>query len=186
VTLLLAHRTRPCRGETRSGDAVLVRNDSEVCLLAVIDVLGHGPGAATVAEQALSFLSSAPLLEGVRPLVEGLHQALFGTRGAAATLCLLRSGALEAAGVGNVSVRLFGTKLAVLLSPGILGGRLRGLRVSRGELRSPTRLLLHSDGIRAEHLHDRPPGTPAEACDAILTQYGGDHDDATILIADIS
>jgi negative regulator of sigma-B (phosphoserine phosphatase) len=186
VKLVAANLVRPRRGETRSGDAALVRSAEDTDLLAVIDALGHGPRAADVADRAISFLAAAPLKDGVKAIIEDLHRQLAGTRGAAATLCLLREGELEAAGVGNVVLRGFGMRLSVLSSAGVLGARLRELRVFRARLQPQTRLLFYSDGVKGDVGHEAQRGTPAEACAAILRRHGTRDDDATILIADIS
>lgn len=187
MTFLIAHRSRPRRGETRSGDAVFVRTERDSCLLAVVDALGHGPLAADAAERATEFLARAALRDGVRAILEGLHDALHASRGAAATLCLVHPTHLEAAGIGNVALRIFGARIAFVLTPGIVGGRRRQPRVFQGKLAPRTRLLLYSDGIRPVVSEEEARrGSPDESCDAILRQHGREDDDASILIGDVT
>jgi negative regulator of sigma-B (phosphoserine phosphatase) len=186
VILRACHRNRPRRGEIRSGDAALIRSANGTSLLALVDVLGHGDHAADVAEQATEFLQTAPVEESVRALLEGLHQTLRSSRGAAATLCLVRQRSFEAAGIGNVSLHVFGSPISVVPTPGILGLRLRDLRVTSGVLEARTRLVLHSDGVRATFAEAELRGSPKEACFSILNGYARDDDDATVLIADVA
>ena len=51
-TIVVDGATRPCLGETANGDAWQVDWRDGACRIAVIDALGHGPGAAEVADQA--------------------------------------------------------------------------------------------------------------------------------------
>lgn len=187
MNVIASHRNRPCRGETRSGDIAIVRAEESCCLLAIIDALGHGPQAADVAEMARTFLDFVPLDQGVAEVMKGLHAALRSSRGAAGTVCLVSGEHVEASGVGNVSLRAYGSPLSVMLTPGILGSRMRTLRVFRAEVCRGTRLILHSDGIRARFgKEDVERGTPEQACAAIMQGYARLEDDATVLIADVS
>lgn len=187
MSLRIAHRSRPCRGETRSGDAVVVRGERDSLLLAIVDALGHGPLAADAAERATEFLERATLRDGVRAILEGLHDALHASRGAAATVCLVNPTHLEAAGIGNVALRIYGALIAFVLTPGIVGGRRRKPRVFEGKPAPGTRLLLYSDGIRPEVSEEEARrGSPEESCDAILRQHGREDDDASILIGDVT
>ena len=45
-----AQRMRPCPGFSSSGDLVVVRRDGARLMLAVVDVLGHGPDAAEASQ----------------------------------------------------------------------------------------------------------------------------------------
>lgn len=186
MNLDVAHRCRPCAGETRAGDAVVVRVDDETNVLALIDVLGHGPRAADAADRAAEFLRTTAVHEGVRAMLEGLHRLLHASRGAAATICLLNPRGLEACGVGNVGVRVYGSPASIVPSPGVIGGRMRQLRTFKAELQPNTRILLYSDGIRPEFSErEARLGSPAESCDVILQRHARPDDDATILIADL-
>ena len=54
---------RPCDGEALSGDTALVQWNDDGVLVAVIDVLGHGPDAHELAIQ-LSGIQSEPHPQG--------------------------------------------------------------------------------------------------------------------------
>ncbi len=186
VNLQVAYRSRPCRGQTRSGDAVVIRTEGETTLLAVIDALGHGPLAADAADRAVAFLRAAVVEDGLLLVMEGLHHTLRSSRGAAATVCLVGPSGLEASGVGNVTLRVFGSRMSFILTPGILGGRLRAVRVFHGALQPKARLLLHSDGVRPQFSEqDATLGSLTDCCDVILSRYGRHQDDATLMITEM-
>jgi len=186
VKLAIAHRTLPASGETRSGDAVVIRDHDGATLVAVIDVLGHGPTAAEVADQAVHHLEHAPLGRTAGRMTEDLHQALRGTRGAAAAICVMRGDRLSGCSVGNVEIRVLGSPVSVLSTPGILGQRIHRLREFEGRLAGGDRLICFSDGIssRTPFADLRRLG-PGELCAVLMQQYRRAHDDATVVVADV-
>src|SRR5262249_15429330 len=137
----------PKEGEQVSGDTVVTRETGEATLLAVLDALGHGPHAAVVAERGREVLLSVPLSLGARDLMEGLHHALRGSRGAAAMCCLVREDRIEGCGVGNVEMRSMVSRVPVVLTPGIVGVRHQTLRVFECRLVPGARILMFSDGV---------------------------------------
>jgi negative regulator of sigma-B (phosphoserine phosphatase) len=179
--------TVPRDGERENGDTALVRRDGESMLIAVIDALGHGPPAAQAAGVGKAYLSAAPLDRGVRYVVEGLHDQLRGTRGAAAMLLLVQAGQLEGCGVGNVALRSYRARIPALLTPGVLGGApLQRLRVFSAELSPGDRLVVHSDGIVARFDDEASKRASAlETCRAIMERHRRPHDDATVLVTDV-
>lgn len=182
--MTIAYLTRPADGELSSGDAVVVREEPGVTVIAVVDVLGHGPAAAQIAGQAVKHLQAAPIA-GAVALMQGLHDALRGTRGAAATICVLRGGELEVCGVGNVEVRVTGSNVPVVLTPGIVGARLGLLRAAHGRLHPGDRVVCWSDGISTRWSADAVRHlTPRDACVRIMADHRRAHDDATVLIAE--
>lgn len=182
-----ASRTQPKDGEKANGDAVVIRSEGARLLVAVIDGLGHGTLAAAAAFKAVAFLNAWPLSEELAAGMQGLHEALRGTRGAAGSVCVLTETDLVCCGVGNVEIRHLGaTKLPILLSPGVLGARVAHFRVCRGEVTPGARLVLFSDGIShrvpldgLRHLD------PDGLCDALMSQYRKPNDDATVLACDL-
>lgn len=175
----------PCQGETANGDAVVVRRDGDHVLLAVVDAIGHGPAAAEVASEARRHLEGAALDASVREIFAGLHERLGGTRGAAATVCMVHGPDIEGAGVGNVEVSTTLSALSCVLTPGILGVRMSGLRVFSGKLATDVRIILHSDGISRRFELSSLRALPATAaCRAIMEGHRRPHDDASVLVAD--
>lgn len=181
-----AHRSRPCAGETANGDLALVLSDGEREAFVVVDALGHGPRAQQVAELAAAALRRASLVGGVEGIVSEVHGTLRGSRGAAMTIVLREGSKVTAAGVGNVALRFFGpSTLRLVPTEGVLGGRMRSLRVVEGNTVSG-RLVLHSDGVSQRFDSALvTSGSLEEACERLLADHGVRHDDATVLIAEL-
>ena len=178
------HAMQPCLGFAASGDAPVMRSEKSATLFGVVDVLGHGPKAAEVAEIARRCLADVPLDESVASIVERLHVALQRTRGAAAGLCVVRSGEVEIAVVGNVEVRGLGTRIGVVASPGIVGRRLRKLRSFRFEMRVGDRVAVYSDGLVNVDLESTRRLSTAAASTSLLRAHALPTDDATVVVAD--
>jgi phosphoserine phosphatase RsbX len=186
VRLALSHICVPKVGETLNGDAVVVRHDGRHQLIAVVDALGHGPGAALAAQVAVEELEVAPLDRGVQNLIERVHGKLHGTRGAAAMVCIWNGERIEGCSVGNVEMRSRGTRVPVMLTPGILGSRVRSYRIFESLLVPADRLVIFSDGISSHVAIDETQRlSPREACQAIMDRYRRSHDDATVLVVDV-
>jgi negative regulator of sigma-B (phosphoserine phosphatase) len=188
MKLYSAHRLEPCVGETAIGDAVLVDLASEgLCgVFAVIDGLGHGPKAQTAAQTALDTLRARRPGDDVLTIMRAIHGNLRGTRGAAATVCMVDDGKITCCGVGNVALRSHGADIPFVLSPGILGGNVRQFRMVEAKLANKQRIVLHSDGIssdlslaRLAHLD------AAETCDSIFRTHRKKNDDGAVLVVDV-
>jgi hypothetical protein len=187
MKLDVAHVSVPMVGEIANGDRVIHRTDgARRTLLAVIDALGHGPGAASVADLAAQHLNQVSLESSVFELMRGLHEALAGSRGAAATVCLLNGADIELCAVGNVELRSGDVRLPLVSSAGVLGGRVNKFHICRASLPGRCRLVVFSDGISSRvPLDDFRGVAPRAACDAIVKRYRRREDDSTILIADL-
>jgi phosphoserine phosphatase RsbX len=181
--------TVPRTGEIQNGDAALVRRtDDGSVLIAVLDALGHGPLAAKAAATGMAFLSAAPLARGLRPLIEGLHDELRGSRGAAGMILVLKDDRLVGCGVGNVSLRATRGRIPSTLTPGVLGGilTLSRLRLFEADLAAGDRFVVFSDGISTRFDDEASRRAPALAvCQAIMERHRKPHDDATVLVTDI-
>ncbi len=173
-------------GETRSGDTVVVRHEGDLTLVAVIDVLGHGARAADVADRAEAHLHEVALGHDAHRLMESLHHALRGTRGAAATFYLFERGRIRGCGIGNVELRTQGSSVPVFLNPGIIGQNVRQIRTFEADLRPGDRMILFSDGISSRADLNRVRNlTPDIACRTMFSEHRKAHDDATLVIADV-
>lgn len=181
------HLVRPRVGEVACGDGAIVRDDGPRTLLAVVDALGHGPLAAEVTAQALACLAQVALEGGPAAVQSELNDALRGTRGAAAMVCLIEGERISGCGVGNVELRTDPNGVPVVLSPGILGSSVRTFRRFEGIVPWGSRLVLFSDGISATRLRlDELRALDAEkACRSILQRFAYPHDDASVLVADM-
>jgi phosphoserine phosphatase RsbX len=187
VIIQAAHVCLPMPGEIQNGDAVLVRQSvSGDTILAVIDGLGHGPDAAVASRAAIESLSLMPFETSVLDAMQELHRELRGTRGAAATVGIVRNFKLEICAVGNVALMCANCSVPLVLSAGVLGHQVAKFRIAACQLSSRARLALLSDGVSTRfRLEEYKHLEPLAACQEIMARYRRKEDDATVLIADV-
>ena len=186
MKLEYAHRVAARQGESHCGDAVLAQVSAAGSLFAVIDALGHGDVAWSVAERAVAALLHLPPAVEAQSAFAAVDSALHGTRGAAVTLCTLRGLQAEFIGAGNVACRTLGAPMPFVPRPGIVGS-LRKIPVAlRIELLAGQRLVLHSDGISHRfELRRLSELSPDEACAWLMSHQRHAHDDASVLVIDV-
>ncbi|GAA3953004.1 ATP-binding SpoIIE family protein phosphatase [Allohahella marinimesophila] len=178
----------PMIGEESCGDDWYVREDSGLLTMLVTDGLGHGPLAADASRAASLAIKEAPL----RPpgaLMETVHTALKGTRGAAAAIAQFGSeqGEMVFAGIGNISASFFNdSKRRHLLSHnGIVGSNVRKIQEFREPWRNGNLCIAHSDGIGTRWNLDDYPGLerchPALIAAVIYRDHSRRRDDVSIV-----
>jgi negative regulator of sigma-B (phosphoserine phosphatase) len=186
VKLTAEYLTVAKDGEVENGDAALVRRWDDRALFAVIDALGHGPSAAAAAAAATTYLDAVTAEQGLREIMEGLHERLRGTRGAAAMVLLLHDGRVQGCGVGNVELRAYKGRVPAVLSPGVLGASISRLHFFESRPAPGARVVVFSDGIAARFDDDAARGlSVGETCRVIMDRHRRAHDDATVLVTDI-
>jgi serine phosphatase RsbU (regulator of sigma subunit) len=185
----VAIAARPYPGETVSGDAWQVDWDGDICRIAVVDGLGHGPQAAAAARAATTELAAHPGRDPAAA-VQGCHEALSDTRGAALLVARvdLRVGQLTIAGVGNVEAQLWqhGRTQHLMSDRGIVGSVLPRIRPIVLTLAADWLLLIYTDGIRNRFDLGAVRETAADGlgcAEALLDGWSRPTDDATVLIA---
>lgn len=182
----LAWVSRPRVGESESGDGVVVRRLGSAILVAVIDALGHGPRAAEVGRASMEWLASAEASDATS-VVQGLHRELRGSRGAAALVFLVSAGELEVCSVGNVELRSQTGRLPFVLTPGVLGVRLRQPRSCRIAPPLSDRFVLFSDGISSRFdLKSLRSQSPRELAAHLFAFHRHTHDDSTVVVVDVA
>lgn len=165
------------------GDAQLVADDGDSVVVAVVDGLGHGPGAAEASEAFIEFVKENLSKPVDQLMLEG-SKHIAGTRGAAAALVRLdrQAGTLSFCGIGNIHFHSAAeTPMNPVCLPGIVGHRMRKVVPYQFALPESGVFVLASDGISSRiHMEDyTDKTTPQEVADAILVQHGKFHDDAT-------
>jgi negative regulator of sigma-B (phosphoserine phosphatase) len=182
---------RALSGELRSGDRAVFAAYEGGALVAAIDGLGHGGGAADAAEAAAGVLGEHPDDDPVR-LLETCHRALSHTRGAVMTLAWfdLDDARLTWTGVGNVEGRLVHARAGpraptegALTKGGVVGYNLPSIRVTSAELMVGDVMVLATDGIDSGFaqviLHG---GHAQDIADRILAEHGKQSDDALVVV----
>jgi serine/threonine protein phosphatase PrpC len=183
--------SRPFPGEPESGDAHVVVEAEDSIVLAVIDGLGHGSGAAEAASAAAATIRTCapqPLSE----IVRRCHDALAGSRGVVLTIARIeRDGMLGWTGVGNAAGLIWrrrgGGSVIISMAPlgrGVVGSHLPTLHEKRLRLLEDDLIVLCSDGIaEVESWSPVLRLTPALAADALLDERARADDDALALVA---
>ncbi|NUP08203.1 MAG: SpoIIE family protein phosphatase [Polyangiaceae bacterium] len=167
---------------------MVIRRVGGVLLVAVIDALGHGTAAAETASVGVAYLEAVSDLSSVGSIVEGLHGRLHGTRGAAAMICVIRpdGSRMTACSVGNIELRSLLDRIPVMNTPGILGSRLRNMRVFEAPLQQGERLVMFSDGVSPSlRASDASGRVGLAACDELMRQHRRYQDDATVAVIDV-
>lgn len=184
-----AFAVRPLfRSMSESGDLAAVYRDGRSCLLALVDVLGHGANARTVAVKAGACIDALKD-EDPAVILNGLHRRLNGTRGAVAAVCRFdaATGTLLYAGVGNIALRLTGKQTASLVTAdGVLGYGAVHAAGKELKLTTGTTLIMHSDGISTHFDILDCPGilykSAEEIAAELLDRFGAKSDDASCIV----
>ena len=147
---------RPLPGQPESGDQYLVSAWPTGALLAAIDGLGHGPGAAKAARLAAATLE-ADAQQPLHLLLDRCHQALRRTSGIVLTLAVYHANdhSLSWLGIGNVEgVLVRADRYArpgcefVIPRGGVVGYRAPPPRISTLAVDPGDTLVLATDGVR--------------------------------------
>lgn len=176
----------PVGGETQSGDGWAVRHRAGSTQVMLSDGLGHGPLAAEVSDRAIGAFENAPH-QSPAQLMQTLHAALKGTRGAAVALAEITGDTLIFAGVGNIGASLFtGSRSQGLVSMnGIVGHQMRKVSEFRYACQPSDLLVMHSDGLSGRWKIEDYPGlahrAPQLVAGVFFRDFRRTKDDATIL-----
>jgi negative regulator of sigma-B (phosphoserine phosphatase) len=190
IALEVGSAVKPFPGEFVSGDVVVSTGTRRGRLVALIDGLGHGPGAAEAAGRAAdAFSENAELPLG--ELFAVVDRELRGTRGAVASAASfdVECQSFEFAGIGNVAARLVAgndpasERATPLVRPGVLGSAFRSVTSQRMPFEEGDVLLLYSDGVRSrfDALALRLLDARAAAED-VIAMAGRDNDDASCIV----
>jgi len=140
--------------ESECGDIAVIKKYEKQCFIALIDVLGHGSEARKVALLAKNYLENNYENELIE-LMNGLHEHLKGTRGAVAAMCHLDifTGELTYVGIGNITVRIFGSKpIRFIPKDGVIGYIMTNPKKYTTKLYPEDTVLMYSDGVK-EHFN---------------------------------
>lgn len=180
---------RPMAGQDDCGDAYELRLDGEVLSVVLVDGLGHGTLAARASAAVVRrFRECEP--GPPHRLLDALHDAARGTRGAAVAVAQLSGdGTLRYAGTGNISGWLVdGADRRGLTSlPGIAGVNARPAREFAYEMPARALLVMHSDGVTSKLRVTPERGlqarSPLVVAGVLLRDFGARNDDAAVVVA---
>lgn len=173
--------------ETRCGDCVSVAESDDLSSILVVDALGHGCDAAAVSDTASRTFQESPF-DNVKGLLQRIHGALQGSRGAAVGIAQIDrcSQKLSFVGVGNISVRIF-SKYNTKGFPstcGIVGGQMGSVHEYSYDWDSNSVLLMYSDGIKSSaQCEFGKLDSPTMSAAEIHRDFARLNDDMTVLVA---
>jgi anti-sigma regulatory factor (Ser/Thr protein kinase) len=187
--LMVAGVCLPVAGESASGDAWATLSIGTRTLVLVADGLGHGPGAATAANLAVS-LFRANATRSASEILDLLHLGLRPTRGAAVAIAEIDTerGELSYAGIGNVSGRLLTSAgiRAMISHNGIVGHQARPAQAFTYPWTSDATLVMHSDGLKNQWKHEAYPGIlrrdPALLAGLLYRDFARERDDSSVIV----
>ncbi len=173
--------------ENKSGDAVFIKEFNSFTLFCLIDVLGHGKEAHSVAMMAIEVLESNYNKELER-ILELLHDRLLRTRGAVIALCRVdkKSDKIDYVGIGNITVRRLERNNGKFVPrDGIIGLTMPTPKVYSYDLHPNDTIVMYSDGIK-EHFDilDVPEikyQSAKEVAHSLLNKFKKNNDDASII-----
>ncbi len=180
----------PKPGEEVCGDAwAAVRRGGRAVVL-VADGLGHGPDAADASRAAVRVVEGNAQL-GPVPLLQAVHAALRGTRGAAVAVAevSLDDRVVRYAGVGNIAATVLagGATRSLVSHNGTLGHQAHRFQEFTYPFPAGATLVMHSDGLQSRWSLGAYPGLAvrdgALVAGVLYRDFQRGRDDVTVLVA---
>ena len=186
MKLELGTAQRPYVGEKVSGDAICILQHGEETLVTVVDGLGHGPKAAEAANAFCGFVESNQF-SNLEEIMLGATKDIARTRGAVAALIRIngQEDSMCFCGVGNIELQALSRHpIRPVCTPGIVGRPIRKVLSFSYEMLPGDLMVVHTDGISSRFDLDsyRHLDTPEAMAEAILSEHGKNHDDATCVV----
>lgn len=179
----------PFKGEEACGDAWTVHCNAVGLKLLLADGLGHGVFAADAALAATAAFHRVPTA-APSAVLETVHRALRGTRGAAVAVASVENdGKLRYAGLGNISgVILGGAKAQYLLSHnGTAGHTASRFQEFEYTIQPVSLVIMHSDGLITSWSLDAYPGLanrhPSVIAGVLYRDASRGRDDICVVVA---
>jgi anti-sigma regulatory factor (Ser/Thr protein kinase) len=183
----------PRVGELACGDAWAVEQESQRAQILVADGLGHGEQAAYASGEAVQAFRNQ---RGNSPvaIVEAIHLALRGTRGAAVALLEVDAlgGQVRYVGVGNITGAVIspGASRRLASHNGTAGHQVVRIQEFTYPIPPGALLVLHSDGLNTHWNLDSYPGLaarhPGIIAGVLYRDFNRGRDDATVVVARIA
>jgi anti-sigma regulatory factor (Ser/Thr protein kinase) len=189
--LALGWRRAAKDGQMECGDAWGHASSGPWERLCLVDGLGHGPLAAIASATALAVFRSAPESDTPEDIIRKCHAEMNTTRGAVMAVVAIHvaAGRLLFAGVGNIAAMLHSGEGSehLLSTDGIVGHRLRKVRMTESVWAAGDTVVLSSDGLSGRWNLARYPGLLQRhallVASVLFRDFARDTDDATVLVA---
>ena len=189
-SLVIGVVSRPVANEPVSGDAWAVNYTDEGAVLLLADGLGHGLGAADASGEAVAVFKqsrdTAPVV-----LLQQIHAALKGTRGAAIAVAQLAysQANLQFGGIGNIAGRVISSESTrhMVSHVGTAGHEARRFQEFSYAWPPAAAVVLHSDGLTSSWNLENYPGLlshdPALIAAVLYRDATRGRDDVCVLVA---
>ena len=181
----------PAPGETECGDNWrFARAEDGRMSLMIADGLGHGPLAAEASAGACKLFDAEPFA-APSVMIEKMHVAISGTRGAAISVASIDPAIskLTYVGVGNIAGTLIspdGASRGLFSHNGTVGHLVRKIQTFEYPWSTASLLLLHSDGLQTRWVLDKYPGLsrrhPAVIAGVLYRDFRRGRDDSTVVV----
>ncbi|TFH92696.1 SpoIIE family protein phosphatase [Vibrio ouci] len=178
----------PYQGELETGDGYYVARVGDDLLVVIIDVLGHGPEAASLA-RSIEVTLEQIACKDIKGMMSDLHQKLSGTLGAAITVVYFDSGSQEARGIGigNTLVRQLGQNYrSFSAQAGIVGELMPTLRPFEFRFEFDETYLFTTDGVKENIDPTEVEFANGKALDYLssffVRSFSKSYDDATAIL----
>lgn len=180
----------PHAGEEVCGDAWDAHQGPTRSRVLLADGLGHGPGAAEAVREAIRVFREHPAASPAA-LIELMHRALHGSRGAAAGVIEFEPArqAVRFAGVGNTTAVILSEARArhLVSHNGIVGHSLQRIEEFTYAWPPGALLIAHSDGLTSRWDLGRYPGLPLRhpslIAGVLYRDFKRSRDDVTVVVA---
>ena len=188
--MIVGFAGRPLSGEDLSGDSWAMREEGGISLFIVADGLGHGIQAAEASAEAVSAFRTSKDIDPT-PIVQRVHRALRGTRGAAvAVACLDHTKQIvRYAGIGNISgVVVSPEKTQFMISHnGTAGHEATHFQEFTYAFPKTSILIMHSDGLATSWNLKSYPGLqtrhPSVIGGTLYRDAARNRDDVCVVVA---
>jgi anti-sigma regulatory factor (Ser/Thr protein kinase) len=162
--MIVGFSGRPVSGEDISGDSWAMRQEDGISIFIVADGLGHGIQAAEASAEAISAFKTCKDTDPT-PVVQRVHRALRGTRGAAVAVASVdrNKRIVRYAGVGNISgIVVSPEKTQFMISHnGTAGHEATNFQEFIYPFPKASLLIMHSDGLSTSWNLGAYPGLTA-------------------------
>lgn len=178
-------------GEEVCGDAWAVAPGPVRDMLVVLDGLGHGDEAFAAGQQGVRAFR-ARTAEEPQALLQSIHSALTGTRGAVGAVVAWdrEQGEIRYAGAGNIGatmVPLVGRHSSFVSHSGTLGHNVHRFQEFRHKAQAQCLLVIHSDGLSSRWTLEPYPGLllkdPSLIAGVLYRDFANRRDDVVVLVA---
>ncbi len=176
---------RPCAGETVCGDQLRIISNNTTTM-ALADGLGHGPKANHAAGEFIEYIENH-LSDDLETMIRDASKHIAKTRGVAGAIVRIDTvkQLMWFAGIGNIELVAESVQpIHAVCTPGIIGRPLRKIIVFEYNVEIGDLFALYTDGISTRFkLASFAHMDVQEIAEAILTDFGKSHDDATCIVA---